>query len=194
MPRARSFRAPRWPGRSWAPMQSGVPALRSVTDGATRFVGWWRDELIGLVPERARLLFAEAEHDVVLAQVDGGFQVVNGSGPPARGEVPSVLSRAEALSALARMAGSRRLDAVGIRLPLSQCFERRVELPKAACDDVRRMLNFDLERATPFKLSDVYTAHLMADGTVTNGKQRLRQLVVKRDAVDPLIADVKAAG
>jgi general secretion pathway protein L len=175
-------------------MQSGVPALRGVTERATRFLVWWRDELVGLVPERARRLFADAEHDVVLAQVEGGFQVVNGSAPSARGEAPSVLSHAEALSALARMASSRRLDAVGIRLPLSRCFERRVELPKAARDDVRRMLNFDLERATPFRLSDVYTAHLMADGTVAGGRQRLRQLVVKRDAVDPLIADVKAAG
>lgn len=173
-------------------MQSGVPALRSVTDGATRFLAWWRDELIGLVPERARRLFADAEAGIVLAQVEGGFQLVNGSGPSAR--APAVLSRDEALSTLARMAGSRRLDAVGIRLPLSQCFERRVELPKAAHDDVRRMLSFDLERATPFRLADVYTAHLLADGAGAKGKQRLRQLVVKREALDPLIADVKAAG
>src|SRR5262245_27917036 len=176
-------------------MQSRVPALRSVTDGATRFVAWWRDELLELVPARARRLFADADAEagVVLAQVEGGFQVVNGSLAPTRGNAPAVLSHGEALSALARMAGSRRLDAVGIRLPLIQCFERRVELPKAARDDVRRMLNFDLERATPFKLADVYTAYLPADGAA-NGKQRLRQLVVKREAVDPLLADVKAAG
>ena len=69
-----------------------------------------------------------------------------------------------------------------------------MELPKAARDDLRRMLNFDLERATPFRLGEVYTAYLPAGEAGAKGKQRIRQLVVKREAVDPLIADVKAAG
>jgi general secretion pathway protein L len=174
-------------------MLSGAPALRSVIDGATRFLGWWRDELWGLVPERVRRLLVGTDAVVVLAQVDGGFQVLAGSGTRGQ-DAAAVLARAEALSALAEMAGSRRLGAVGIRLPASQCFERRVELPRAGRDDVRRMLNFDLERATPFRPGDVYTAYLTTNATAAKGKQRVRQLVVKREVVDPLIADVKAAG
>ena len=165
-------------------------------DGTRRFLAWWRDELWGMVPERVRRLLAGGDAGIVLAQVDGGFAVVDASTGRARSgpaDAPRVLPRAEALAALEKMAASRGLGRVGIRLPLSQCFERLVELPKAARDDVRRMLNFDLERATPFKLGDVYTAHLMAGAAGAKGKQRLRQLIVKREAVDPLLADVKAA-
>ena len=104
------------------------------------------------------------------------------------------LSRAEALSALAQMADSGKATSVGIRLPRSQCFQRRVELPRAARNDARQILNFNLERATPFKLKDVYTAHVVEEAAGSKGKLRVLQLVTKREAVDPLIADVKAAG
>lgn len=166
-------------------------------DGARRFLGWWREELWGMVPERVRRLLAGGGAGIVLAQLDGGFAIVDASAAPVRrgpADALPVLSRAEAFAALEKMAASRRLGPVGIRLPLSQCFERRVELPKAAGDDVRRMLNFDLERATPFRLGDVYTAHLAVGAAGTKGRQRLRQFVVKREAVDPLLAEVKAAG
>ena len=166
-------------------------------DGTLRFLGWWRDELWGMVPERVRRLLAGGDAGIVLAEVEGGFAIIDASAGPARygpADAPRVLSRAEALAALEKMAASRRLGPVGIRLPLSRCFERRVELPKAAGADVRRMLNFDLERATPFKLGDVYTAHLAAGAAGAKGKQRLRQFVIKREAIDPLLADVKAAG
>jgi general secretion pathway protein L len=173
-------------------MASGTPAQQSLTDSAACFLGWWRDELLGLVPRR---LLADTAASVVLAQVDGGFQIIAASSPRPRGQgVAPVLSRAQALAALEELGASRRTGTVGLRLLFSQCFERRVELPKAGRDDLRRMLNFDLERATPFRLGDVYTAYLPAGEAGAKGKQRVRQLVVKREVVDPLIADMKAAG
>ncbi|HXE87248.1 MAG TPA: PilN domain-containing protein [Hyphomicrobiaceae bacterium] len=176
-------------------MASGAPARQSLTDAAAGFFEWWRDELLGLVPQWLHRLLADAEAGVVLAQVDGGFQILAASSSRGRTEEAGpVLSRAQALAALADMAASRKAASVGVRLPFSLCFERRVELPKAARDDLRRMLSFDLERATPFRLGEVYTAALPAGEAGAKGKQRLRQLVVKREAVDPLIADVKAAG
>lgn len=175
-------------------MASGTPAQQSLMDSATRFLGWWRDELVGLAPERARRLLADRNEGTVLVQVAGGFQLLTEPARRPHDGSAEVLSRAQAIAALAEMAASRRVDTVGIRVPLSQCFERRLELPKAGRDDLRRMLGFDLERATPFRLAEVYTAHLLAGDATTRGKQRVRQLVVKREIVDTLIADVKGAG
>jgi general secretion pathway protein L len=175
-----------------ASMASGTPARLSLTHSARRFLEWWRDELLGLVPQR---LLADADASVVLVQVEGGFQIIGTSSSRDRREANApVLSRVQALAALAEMAASQKTDTIGVRLPFSQCFERRVELPKAAGADLKRMLNFDLERATPFRLGDVYTAALPTGETGAKGKQRVRQLVLKREAVDPLIADAKAAG
>jgi general secretion pathway protein L len=159
-----------------------------------RLLGWWRTELWGMVPERVRRLLVEADAGVVLAQVEGGFQIIDARARGNPGAARQVCSRVEAFAILAEMAASRRLGPIGIRLPLSQCFERRVELPRAARDDVRRMLHFDLERATPFRVGEVYTAHLAGDAAPAKGRQRVRQLIVKREVVDPLLADVRAAG
>ncbi|MBO0766452.1 MAG: PilN domain-containing protein, partial [Hyphomicrobiaceae bacterium] len=175
-------------------MASGTPALHSVAGSATRFLNWWRDELWGLMPERMRRFLTDADAGVILAQVDTGYQILTEEPPRGGSGGPQVLSRDQALSALAEMASSRRFRSVGIRLPIGQCFERRVELPRVAHDDMGRMLRFDLERATPFKAGDVFTAYLMAGEAGTTGKQKLRHLVVKREAVDPLLADVRAAG
>lgn len=174
--------------------RSGAPALQPVLGGARRFFDWWRGELQGLVPGRVRRLLADTEAGVVLAQVEDGFQVLTEPPSRARNGAPETMPRAQALAALAEMAASRRMRSVGIRLPLGQVFERRVELPRAGREDLRRMLEFDLERATPFRAGDVYTASLQAGEAGTRGRQRMRQLVVKREAVDPLVADVRAAG
>jgi general secretion pathway protein L len=176
-------------------MASVAPARQSLTDSTARFLEWWGEELLGLVPQWLRRLLADAEAGIVLAQVDSGFLLLPASPPRGRREdTPPVLSRAQALAALADLAASRRAGSIGLRLPFGQCFERRVDLPKVARDDLRRMLSFDLERATPFRLGDVYTACLPTAEAGAKGRQRIRQLVVKREAVDPLIADVKAAG
>jgi general secretion pathway protein L len=178
-------------------MQSGAPVPRSLIDGATRFLGWWRDELRGLLPERGLAVFAGPERTAVLTHVEGGFQITEaGAGrrqAGAAGQAP-VISRAQALSKLADMAEAGTATAAGIRVPLSQCFVRRVELPAAARSDVRQILNFDLERATPFRLKDVYTAHVVEGEAGGKGKLRVSQMVAKREAIDPLVADVEATG
>jgi general secretion pathway protein L len=182
-------------GGAGTSMENRVSAFAPVLEGAGRFFAWWRGELWDLVPERGRKWLAGAGPGVVLAEVETGFQIIEeGATRPgaAAGSVP--LSRAEALSALAKMADSGKAASVAIRLPQSKCFQRKVELPRAARREARQILNFNLERATPFKLRDVYTAHVIEDEAGSKGKLRFLQLVAKREAVDPLVADVKAAG
>src|SRR5687767_3474668 len=143
-------------------MTGTTQAQLSLLDGAMRFLHWWRDELYGLVPEAVRKLATGSDVDVVLAQVGGGFEIIAVSAPRVRDGTTEVLSRAQAIAVLVDMAMSRRLRGVGVRLPISQCLERCVELPRAARDDLKRILLFDLERATPFRRGDVYTAHLIS--------------------------------
>jgi general secretion pathway protein L len=175
-------------------MTGTTQAQLSLLDGAMRFLHWWRDELYGLVPEAVRKLATGSDVDVVLAQVGGGFEIIAVSAPRVRDGTTEVLSRAQAIAVLVDMAMSRRLRGVGVRLPISQCLERCVELPRAARDDLKRILLFDLERATPFRRGDVYTAHLISGEPATKGKLRVRQIIVKRELIDSLLAALKAAG
>ena len=177
-------------------MQSGASALQSLRGGLADGLVWWRDELAGLVPERVRRQFVGGRPETVLVQVDDGFVVVKDAAASrsTKARESAVLPRPEAITQLVRAARSNAEATVGVRLPADVCFARNVELPVAARNDLRRILDFDLERATPFKHRDVYSAHLVEGDAATKGKLRVRQLVTKREAVDPLVADVRAAG
>ena len=87
-------------------MQGNALPLRPIADGVARFLGWWRDELWGLVPEYGRRLMTGARSDVVLAEVDGRYLVLaeTASRVPAAAPGPRVLPRAQAISQLVEAA------------------------------------------------------------------------------------------
>jgi hypothetical protein len=97
-----------------------------------------------------------------VTRVLGVFQITEGGAgrrqAGSAGPAP-VLSLAQVHSREMAEAGTE--SAAGIRVPLSQCFVRRVELPAATRSDVRQILNFDLECATPFRPKEVHTAHVV---------------------------------
>jgi general secretion pathway protein L len=175
-------------------MKDDGRSLRPLTDGATRFLEWWRDELWGLLPARVKRLISGMGSDPVLAEVEGGFQVLRSdTNPTPDGQAPETITREKALVVLVELARQQKSPIAGIRIPASRCFSRRVELPKAARADARRILNLDLERVTPFRRKDVYLAHA-EEGSSVPGKIWVRQLVAKRETIDPLIADVRSSG
>jgi general secretion pathway protein L len=171
----------------------GLP-FRSLGNSAARFLNWWRDELWDLVPESGRRLMTRAGPSVVLAEVEGGFQVLTAEADGARsGPTSETLAQGQALQLLATIARKGGGAIARVRVPVSRCYSRRMELPKAARGDARRILNLDLERVTPFRLKDVYTAHV-EEGTGAGGKTWVRQFVAKREAIDSLIAGVRSCG
>ena len=80
-----------------------------------------------------------------------------------------------------------------MRIPVQSCFRRSVELPTAARGDAGRILELDLERSTPFKLKDVYTAAYIDEGAGAGGRIKAVQLVAKRQAIDPILEELRAA-
>ncbi len=92
------------------------------------------------------------------------------------------------------MARAGAATGVSLRLPASAYFVRRSELPIGAANDFRTLLTLDFERTMPFKITDVYLAHVLETTPASAGKVWVRQLVVKRRAVDPLRAAIDGAG
>jgi general secretion pathway protein L len=71
---------------------------------------------------------------------------------------------------------------------------RRIELPAAARADFDRILQLDLERSTPFRQDEIYCDHFVEDGAARDGKVWVRQIVVKREVLDPLLHQLAANG
>ncbi len=173
-------------------MATIAQGLAATGGGLAHFLRWWRDELRGLVPQRVR---ARAAARIVIVVGQDGYRVLEST----HGKLRSVrggadLSALDAVTAASQLAKANPAALIGIRVPLASCFVRHVELPRNAQEDAARILELDLERATPFKLKDVYCAALVEDEQDRGPRVRLRHLMIKRQSVEAMLGELNAAG
>ena len=108
-----------------------------------------------------------------------------------RGEI---VSSTEMLAYLGRKARSKSPPMIGLRLQPKNYFMRNVSLPGAAARDFSKLLLLDLERATPFRTKDVYTAYIIEPSPAGSRTQSIRQYVIKRSLVDGVKLSIEALG
>ncbi|MCL4766554.1 MAG: PilN domain-containing protein [Hyphomicrobiaceae bacterium] len=160
-----------------------------------QFLSWWGEELRQLVPPRLGELMSGSEPRIILSIEPDGLRLLKETGAH-RTEVLRGADCAETWSAVARTAhvAAGRKASFGIRLPLEACLVRNLELPKSAQRDVAQILGLDLERSTPFRQKDVYTAYHVEQRRVSAGRIGVRQVIVSRSRVDPVIERLRQLG
>lgn len=163
-------------------------AFQTTVEVSRRFWSWWREELAELVPSPMRRWAAREARRTIFAAENGQFVHYEET----RGKL---VRRGETkLQADGTQTWSPRSGrSVGVRLPRGACLIRRLELPVAARQDFDKILRLDLERATPFRHQDVYGDHFIEGGPGHDGKLSVRQVVVKREVLDPILHQLAAS-
>ncbi len=160
-----------------------------------RGYAWWTRELSSLVPGKVKDSWREDKPDAVVVVENGRIQLSSarwsGPGTPTAG---SEDAGDACWNRIAQLAKSRRPAQVHVLVPYAACLVRNLDVPAAARTNAASILALDLERAMPFDLADVYTAHVIDPIKPSPGMVRLSQLIVKRDKVDPIVARIVAAG
>jgi len=172
-------------------------SFQAATEMFRRFLTWWGNELAELVPVALRRWASRDAKRTVLAVESGGFIHYEEAGGRLARRNEAILSAGDAAEDGADLRGlglGRSGGPIGIRLPRSACLIRRIELPAAARTDFAKILKLDLERSTPFHHQDVYCDHVVEDGAPRQGKIGVRQVVVKREHVDPLVRQLGDSG
>ncbi len=164
------------------------------------FLTWWGEQLAALIPRWPGHIGRKARR-VVIDLTPDGRRLIDERGTDARplrwdGKSPDTeLEVDDALAGLARL--GRPISFV-LRLPASAYFSRTVELPIGARRDADSILALDLERATPFRAGDVYTASIIEDGRqvapTAPGKVRARQVIARRAEIDGARAALRPLG
>jgi general secretion pathway protein L len=166
---------------------SAIPEMPA-TGQTTGFFAWWMRELRGIFVRQSRATFTHPKRRLIAAIDENGVRWLDETDQslkPIGPESPTAEPGAAALKTLQRLTSKRRSVPLGLRIGRSACFERRVELPTAARPDFARILALDIERATPFKHRDVYTAFCEDRGaSPPKGKVAVRQFIVKRERID----------
>jgi general secretion pathway protein L len=94
---------------------------------------------------------------------------------------------------LARLPSLPNLPAI-LRLPRADVLEKTVELPLAAQNELDHVLEFEMDRQTPFGVEELYWDYRIASVDRRRGRLTVHLAMVLRRNVDPLLAVLKRAG
>lgn len=168
--------------------------LRAITQLPGAFMRWWLGELGGLMPrvlaparakQRSCLVLTLHDHEIVLseqtkrgaARVLGRFDL---EGQEALGS--DVVRRPVGLAALSER--RYRKWPLVIKLAPHLGMRKLVDLPVAAKDDLAKVLQFELDRLTPFKPEDVHLAWRIQETDTKAGRMRVLLEIVPRTVID----------
>lgn len=166
--------------------------LNGVVNPVSRFLSWWGRELADLVPGSLRRGAASRGARTVISADRSEIRIIEERGRSSRVLATAEASAADPLAVLDTLAIR---GPIGLRVPLQACFSRALQIPASAVRDAAALAALDLERTTPLRSADVMSAVVRATTVVPeSGKVALRQLVVKRETVRPLVAALAARG
>ncbi len=155
---------------------------------AMRMARWWREEIAAMLPGLANDSAQAPAADLIVVARNGRLALWN-----AAEDVDEVGSDAGILQRVANWPGHGPPRVI-LRWPIEECLVRQLDIPRAARADAHRIAALDLERTTPFKIADVATAVVIEENPSDRTRLRLRQFVIKRRRLDPLLQELEAAG
>lgn len=164
---------------------------------------WWSTQLSGLVPTWLSQAFAKRERRIVLASDEGGangsFRLLSenvrgGRVTRSRRHGSGALSITELTPQLLTLRQATPLVKMQVRLRHDECLSRTITVPWTAQTRLTDILNLDIERVTPFRRQEVYSAHLVASGSRSDDRLEAEQLIVERSRIDPIVAALREQG
>lgn len=176
-----------------------LSGLRQIWRPAKDFFAWWTTELVACVPPSLRGRLSRPGQVVELVIADGAAKFTRRRGAQAQELARIGLARneeADARRALAELRTQIRPRRTRIHLGIApgQALRRTIELPVSVVENLREVLELELDRHTPFRPADVYFDHRIA-GFDDGGKRVLVELaVVPRRVADRMLAVARALG
>ncbi|HUB10537.1 MAG TPA: PilN domain-containing protein [Acetobacteraceae bacterium] len=151
---------------------------------------WWARQMRAFVPQR---LLPSADRMEALVATIGRRQVTvslrQGTRETALGEYRPDDSLVAAIAEV-----RRRPRHIIIRAEPGTLLERPVDLPLAAERDLDRVIGYEMDRLTPFTVSDVVWHAAVAKRDVAQRQLRIRLSLVPRRALQPCIDLLRRAG
>lgn len=167
--------------------------------GADRFLSWWLKELSTLVPawmpvqgdrtDSLILLEMDASAVVLTQQKKGKWLEV---GRLERNGTDTAASRSAFLALLKNL--EKRPDEAGILLAAPRVLRKRIKLPLAVEENLAQVLQFEMDRHTPFKSDQVYFDYRIVGRDARLGQIDVQMVVAPRAVVDEMLALAKSWG
>ena len=86
------------------------------------------------------------------------------------------------------------LEGTTLRIPGERALQRVVQLPRAVAENLSQVLQFEMDRLTPFRSEDVYYDFRILDERASQARIGVQLTLVPRAYLDPLLAKVEQLG
>ncbi len=180
------------------------PLNRLASTGGTiahsirRCFSWWLKELADSLPLGVRRALGSSRLDSELILSDSRVTVRQRQGQAWRivveEAIPEFSTRfSDAVTARIGQARLRSAQ-VAVRLDRKQFLQRVIELPAAAAENLSEVIEFEMDRYTPFKTADVYFDFRVAATDPRTKRMSLDVVVVRREVADRALAFTRALG
>ena len=159
------------------------------------FFTWWAEQMLQLVPARLTSQNDAAASALLIEQVDSAPMRVALTSRKNRRDRALGQFDLEAPDLRAIQAAIRNQSGpVILRLPASSLLDREVVLPLAAERDPARVLEYEMDRITPFAASEVFWAYTIQRRDRARGRLHLRLSLIIRETVRPLLTALEQVG
>jgi general secretion pathway protein L len=177
-----------------APLRAASARLRR--SGVLEFFRWWRDELVDMLPAPIKTWLQREPDRIVISREGNEAFAVYASGTDRNAPAFRLSGDEDGVNASAELA---RLKAnieekdvpVVLMLEPTDILARRLNFPLAVEANLRQVLNFEMDRQTPFKADQVYFDFQIA---ARDEQQRLLHVdlvLALRSHVDPIVAALR---
>lgn len=156
---------------------------------SSRFLRWWFGELSSMVPSFMRPGGLNTERFTVvrLEQGEAFFRFFDNGRTQDAGSVAlqTLDDAAQRLAVLATLGTTRNGQKnIVLALPHDRVLCKTLTLPLATEENLRQVLEFQMEEYTPFSVSQVYFCHRVAGRDFVQGQLAVEFAATPRDAVD----------
>ncbi len=169
---------------------------------------WWARQMIELIPTRYRR-WTEAWTDALLVVADPNPDTTE---PHATGTSPPRITLLQRRRQQEARLGSFRLDDSGLaalrgavsgrdrrqkvilQLPPATLLDRPVVLPLAAEHEPARVLQYEIDRITPFRADEIFWTFAIEQRDRANARLHVRLFLVPVAPLAPLLRGLEAAG
>ena len=176
----------------------GILERSPVWELTRRLFQWWVHELLGLIPAElrsrmrggtSRLVLQVSGNELALFQCDDDNQDLI-----TRFRMEPALSEAneQALALLDTTLVKR--SKLTLKLSRDRVLRKMLVLPRAAQRNIRQVLNYELDRQTPFRANQVYYDYQIATQVSGSGQLYVELTVVPRAFLDPLLDQIEKWG
>ncbi len=171
-----------------------MPRLQSATVlGLSRvkiFFHWWADTLLGMLPDRVLALVKPASPTLFCMFGGDAVRLVMAVGRDKRQlEVSADGRLSEEDLALVKAAMPEHYDIV-VMLDQSLLLSRDLFLPAAVEPDLGSVLNYEIDRFTPFTREQIQFGYRISDRFPKQGKIKVSLWVIRKEALNDLLASL----